>query len=1023
MANSKKIPAEDSDLFRAFYENSADAILLLENGVFTDCNQATVQMMRADNKDQFLALHPSVLSPEFQLDGRPSGEKADEMIRIALEKGSNRFEWTHRRVNGEDFPVEVLLTPIHIGDRTIIQTVWRDISKQMHSQEALRAERDFNQTLVEASPAFLVTINGDASIRSMNQAMLDATGYSLEEVQGKDYLSTVVSEDERPMLAGIFARLTELREPTLNQNYVLARDGRHILVEWRGRPVLKPNGEFDYFFGLGLDITEQKQAQAELLRLKNAVEQTGDGIAITDMEGNMLYANPAWAEMHGYTPEEIKGKHLSIFHTQEQVERDVIPFNEMVMATGRNTGEVGHVRKDGTTFPTFMTTTVLKDEKGNSIGLVGTARDITAQIQTREALQENERLFRTVVDFTYDWEYWLDPEGKFQYVSPSCERVSGYRPEEFENNADLFREIVHPEDVETWEEHIRTYHSAHSAGVGEANLRIITREGKTRWLGHVCQAVHDNAGNWQGRRASNRDITARIQLEQEIQESLERRGRQVEVSTQVSQYIAAATDVNDLYQRVVTQVREQFGYYHTQILRYDPAQNAVALVSGYGDVGAKMLAAGHQLPMGTGLIGTAAATGETVLRPSLADDPDWQPNPLLPYTKGEIAVPIKLGEDILGVLDVQSNLAGALNTDDQLVLEGLCGQIAIAIENTRLRQETAERIEEVNRLYRAVSREGWQAYRESENLPTGFMFDQTGVVPFYETGLTKETFINQPITVPGGEVIGTLSIPEDPQNPLSSEDQGLLQQISEQIALALESARLFDQTQSALAQTERLSDASLRFARAADLQELLVVVNETLGIPVVNRVLMGVFNYGSNNELESMDIVANWWSGSGHQPSEIGRHYTMASLNVLPLLMSSTTVFFNDTFHDERINAATLETFARQNIHSMAALPLYLGARQVGVLFLESEEPHNFTQDEIRLFSAMAPQIATVLENRRQFERAQQQADRETTLNLISQKIQSATTVEAVLQIAARELGHALGAPMTIAQLSMKDRK
>ena len=74
------------------------------------------------------------------------------------------------------------------------------------------------------------------------------------------------------------------------------------------------------------------------------------------------------------------------------------------------------------------------------------------------------------------------------------------------------------------------------------------------------------------------------------------------------------------------------------------------------------------------------------------------------------------------------------------------------------------------------------------------------------------------------------------------------------------------------------------------------------------------------------------------------------------------------------------------------------------------------------MFTALAPQIATLLESRRQFERAQQQANRESTLNVISQKIQSATSVEAVLQIAARELGHALGAPMTVAQLSMKDK-
>jgi GAF domain-containing protein len=275
----------------------------------------------------------------------------------------------------------------------------------------------------------------------------------------------------------------------------------------------------------------------------------------------------------------------------------------------------------------------------------------------------------------------------------------------------------------------------------------------------------------------------------------------------------------------------------------------------------------------------------------------------------------------------------------------------------------------------------------------------------------------------GGEVVGTLTVANDPRHPTSPEDQAFLQQVSDQIALALESARLFGQTQSALAQTEKLSEAGLHFARAADLQELLVVVNDTLGIQKINRMLLDVFNYNSANELEGMDIVANWWNGSGHEPSEIGRHYTRENLNMLPLFMSDKPVFFNDTFHDERMDGASLELFTRQNIHSMAILPLFLGARQIGVLLLEAEEIHNFTQDEIRLFSALAPQIATVMENRRQFERARKQAERESTLNVISQKIQSATTVEAVLQIAARELGHALGAPMTIAQLSMKDKK
>jgi PAS domain S-box-containing protein len=521
----------------------------------------------------------------------------------------------------------------------------------------------------------------------------------------------------------------------------------------------------------------------------------------------------------------------------------------------------------------------------------------------------------------------------------------------------------------------------------------------------------------------SRDITESKQLEREIQEAFERRGSQVQVSTEIAQEIASTSELSELFSRVVTLTKERFGYYHTQLLRYDATQDAVVLINGYGETGQKMLADGHKLPMGFGLIGTAASSGQTILRPFLAEDPDWQPNPLLPDTQGEIAVPIKLGEQVLGVLDVQSNQAGTLTEDDRLLLEGLCGQIAVAIEQTRLRQEMSERLEEVNRLYRNMSHEGWKTYQDTTDLPAGFMFDQAGLRPVDEEVLADELFANIPMRVLGGEIVGTLTIANDPNQPTSDEDHAFFQQVSDQIALALESARLTAQTQSALAQTEKLSDAGLRFARATNLQELLAVVNETLGITGINRILLGVFNYSLSNEVESMDIAANWWNGIGHEPSEVGRHYTTQTLNILPIFISATPVFFNDTFDDERINASTLETFTRQNIHSMAVLPLYLSSQQIGVLFLESEAAHNFTQDEIRLFSAMAPQIATVLENRRQFERAQQQANRESTLNVISQKIQSATTVEAVLQIAARELGHALGAPMTIAQLSMKDKK
>jgi diguanylate cyclase (GGDEF)-like protein/PAS domain S-box-containing protein len=125
------------------------------------------------------------------------------------------------------------------------------------------------------------------------------------------------------------------------------------------------------------EICEQKYVQETYRMLEHAVEQSIDGIAVADMKGVIRFCNQAWAQMHGYSIDELLGKHLSIFHTKEQMQKEVIPFNEQVKQMGFHQGEVGHLRKDGTIFPAWMTTTILKDEKSRPVGLIGIARDIT----------------------------------------------------------------------------------------------------------------------------------------------------------------------------------------------------------------------------------------------------------------------------------------------------------------------------------------------------------------------------------------------------------------------------------------------------------------------------------------------------------------------------------------------------------------------------------------------------------------------------------------------------------------------
>ncbi len=128
----------ERDRYQQLFERSADASLIIEGETFVECNAAAVAMLRCSSREEVLQTHPSELSPQKQADGRDSFEKANEMMALAKAKGSHRFEWQHKRLDGEVFPAEVLLTVIDEGDTSIIHVVWRDLSERWSLEEELR---------------------------------------------------------------------------------------------------------------------------------------------------------------------------------------------------------------------------------------------------------------------------------------------------------------------------------------------------------------------------------------------------------------------------------------------------------------------------------------------------------------------------------------------------------------------------------------------------------------------------------------------------------------------------------------------------------------------------------------------------------------------------------------------------------------------------------------------------------------------------------------------------------------------
>ena len=155
-----------------------------------------------------------------------------------------------------------------------IKELEKQAGEQKQADNEIHEMRGFIQSIIGDSPFFLFALNADGRTILMNETMLNFLGYTMDEVKEKDYLSSFVPDADRETVSKIFRQLTKSKGSTLNSNRVIARDGRELLLEWHGRQVLKPNGEPDYFWCLGIGITMRKKAEEERERFIEELQKT-----------------------------------------------------------------------------------------------------------------------------------------------------------------------------------------------------------------------------------------------------------------------------------------------------------------------------------------------------------------------------------------------------------------------------------------------------------------------------------------------------------------------------------------------------------------------------------------------------------------------------------------------------------------------------------------------------------------------------------------------------------------------------
>lgn len=262
-----------------------------------------------------------------------------------------------------------------------------------------------------------------------------------------------------------------------------------------------------------------KQLTVESEMFRATFEQAGVGIAHLKFDGTWININPRLCDLLGYSASE-----LMELRYQETIHPEDVPlsakYRRQLLA-----GEIAIAIQDlrlqhnnGQWIWMNVIMSLIQSSSGKPQYLIAFINDITNQYEDLESLRQSEERYRTIADFTYGWEYWLGADGQLLYVSPACEQITGYRADEFLGDADLLSRIIHPEDRAIVNQQLKPESFSQDKFTASLDFRIITKNGKVRWISQLSQPVYDFDGLWRGLRSSNRDITERKEAEQTLQE-------------------------------------------------------------------------------------------------------------------------------------------------------------------------------------------------------------------------------------------------------------------------------------------------------------------------------------------------------------------------------------------------------------------------------------------------------------------------------------------------------------------------
>lgn len=555
-----------------------------------------------------------------------------------------------------------------------------DITGLKDVEKALAESEKRYRTLVEAAPDVIYVISSDGKIVSINSAFEKITGWKREEWIGKPFTEIIHPED--------FFKAVESFQKTLNgkpetvELRVRAKSGDYLVGEFISVPLIE-DGKIVGELGIARDVTSRKKYEEDLQRISTTlqalIQATPDIVYLKDLERRNLIVNAAFEKLTGLKVDDIVGKKDEEIFPRDLAEQ-CRKSDEIVLRKGvavRVEEYTVNEKGDKRFFDTIKVPVFGKD--GKIVGLIGVSRDITERKLMEEKLREREELFRSVVENSHDGIAIIDENYRITYANDVLTEILGYQKNEVIGQD--FRKFLAEESKSQFTDGKLREQEKRPKGkhfFSEYELKVRGKSGEEKIVEVKATTMRDAHGKLRTI-AQVLDVTNRRKLENE-RKLLEKRLSEL---NRYAQKLNRAKSPKEIYRLTLDAMEKTLGFEYASILVVEEKTLRLVAHRGYSKVFSLKLSLDEE----KGITVRAAKTEKPVYVPDIRKDET--------YVKGgedilsELAVPMKVGGKVLGVLNVESRRLDAFNEEDKRLLEILASHVAIALNNLKRQEKLA----------------------------------------------------------------------------------------------------------------------------------------------------------------------------------------------------------------------------------------------------------------------------------------------------------------------------------------------